>query len=384
MTTGYNHTCALLSTGQVRCSGDNEYGQLGNGTNDDETRAVPVRNSTNTANLGGVIQISGSGYHTCALLNTRQVKCWGFGGYGELGDGDFDNENLPVAVRNRQNTAPLGDVAQINAGYYSTCAVLRNGTAQCWGINDNGQVGDATAGTARGLPRRVVSVTAPGFLTGVRQIESGQYHTCATLTNGQARCWGYNGEGELGAGAPSVDRLRPVVVRATSGPGPLTDVRRISTGEYHACATLTNGQARCWGYNDTGAVGDGTENDRFRPTVVRTVSGPGALTGIVSVVAGSYHSCALLANGQVRCWGQNLYDQLGNGVEAGPEIFRPRAVRNTLNSANLVGARQMESTDYHTCVTLANAQARCWGWDDDGALGHGGTTQSPLPVIFST
>jgi alpha-tubulin suppressor-like RCC1 family protein len=114
------------------------------------------------------------------------------------------------------------------------------------------------------------------------------------------------------------------------------------------------------------------------------VSGPGALTGVVTVEAGYYHTCAQLTNGQARCWGENTYDQVGNGIEAGPDVRRPVPVRNTLNSNALVGVRQLQASDYHTCVTLTNGQARCWGYDEKGALGNGGTTQSPLPVIFST
>ena len=99
---------------------------------------------------------------------------------------------------------------------------------------------------------------------------------------------------------------------------------------------------------------------------------------------GYYHSCAVLTNDQVRCWGENAYDELGNGVESGPDVRRPRAVRNGTDTGPLTNVAQLQATDYHTCVTLTNHQARCWGYDEYGALGNGDDSQSPLPVKFTT
>jgi alpha-tubulin suppressor-like RCC1 family protein len=384
MTTSYYHTCALLTNRQVRCSGDNDYGQLGTGTfDDDQTTAVAVRNATDTANLTNVIQIAAGGYHTCALLTNRQVRCWGFGGTGELGDGDTDDESLPVTVSNPAGTGPLQNVVQISSGEYHTCAVIQGGQLRCWGGNEDGRIGDGTTGTDRLRPRRVLSVAGSGLLTGVSQVEAGYYDTCARLTNGQARCWGYNDEGQLGNNSTDGSD-RPVVVRNVSGAGALAGVRRISVGTYHVCAVLNNGQARCWGYNTDGVFGDGTQDDAHLPVVVENGAGTAPLSGIAYLDAAYYHSCALLTNHQVRCWGENLYDQVGNGVEAGPDVLRPTPVRNRLDTGNLVGVRTLQSSDYHTCVSLNNRQARCWGYDDGGALGNGGTTQSPLPVIYGT
>jgi alpha-tubulin suppressor-like RCC1 family protein len=384
MTTGYYHSCALVAGGQVRCSGYGNYGQLGNDETNDYTTAVAVRNATNTGNLANVTQITAGNYHTCALLSNREVRCWGRNDRGQLGDGTTATErHVPVATKNPTGTGRLVDVVQITADADHTCALLANGQARCWGENDFAPLGDGTEGTDRPLPRPVRAPVGTGVLTGVSQIDTGYYATCARLTNGQARCWGYNADGELGNGTISANRRRPVVVRAVSGPGPLTGVRRVSIGGYHACATLTNGQARCWGYNGEGSLGDGTTTIRPRPVAVRPVTGPGPLVGVVTLDAAYDHSCAQLSNGQARCWGQNFYDQLGNGIEAGPDVRRPTPVRNTLNSNPLVGVRQLQATDYHTCVTLTNGQARCWGYDAYGALGNGSTSQSPLPVPFT-
>jgi alpha-tubulin suppressor-like RCC1 family protein len=383
MATGYYHSCARLTNGQAECSGRNDNGQLGTGDTDTHTNAFPVRNSLDTGNLTGITQLAAGENHTCALLTNQEVRCWGRNNDGQLGDGTANERHLPVPVKSPTGAGRLTGVAQISAGLNQTCAVLTNGQARCWGNNDDAQLGDGTEDTDRRRPVAVRAVAGAGALTGVTQIELGQEFTCARLTNGQARCWGHNDEGELGDGT-TTHRRRPTVVRTVAGPGALSGVRRVSAGGSHACATLTNGQARCWGYNSDGVIGDGTTSERHRPTVVRTVAGPGALVGVANVDAGYYHSCAQLTNGQARCWGDNFYDQVGNGVESGPDRHRPTPVRNPADSGNLVGVRQLQSSDYHTCVTLTNAQGRCWGYDEFGALGRGSQDQSPLPVIFHT
>jgi alpha-tubulin suppressor-like RCC1 family protein len=383
MTTGYYHSCALLNSGRVRCSGYNSYGQLGDGTDDDRTTSVLVRNASDSGPLTGVAQIAAGEEHTCALLTNKQVRCWGYNSEGQLGDGTTDERHLPRVVKNPAGNGPLGNVVQISADDAVTCAVLGNGQVRCWGDNEVGAVGDGSIGNDRLRPRPVVGVSAPGLLSQISQVEVGGYHVCARTTNGQARCWGSGEYGELGndSGASNV---RPVVVRAATGSGPLSGVRRISASYYHSCAVLGNNQARCWGYNGYGELGDGTEDDRNRPVVVRNAGDTGPLAGVTYLDTGAYHSCALITGGQVRCWGENDYDEVGNGIESGPNVLLPTAVRNRLDTGNLAGVRNLQATDYHTCVTLNNGEARCWGYDSYGALGNGGTDQSPLPVIFSS
>jgi alpha-tubulin suppressor-like RCC1 family protein len=382
MATGYYHSCAVLTSGQVRCAGDNGSGQLGGGNTDIETATVVVRNPTNTGPLTGVTQVAGGVDHTCALLTSREVRCWGDNDSGQLGDGTLTDRLYPVPVKSPSGPGRLTGVVQISADADRTCAVIQGGLARCWGDNDAGQIGDGTAGTDRRRPRPVRAVTGTGVLTGVSQIDVGYYLTCARLTNGQARCWGQNVEGGLGDGTVT-ERHRPVVVRTVAGAGALAGVRQISAGAYHSCATLTNGQVRCWGYGGDGQLGIGTTAEHHRPVVVRTISGPGALVGVAQVAAGYYHTCARLTSGQARCWGNNGYFEVGNGLEDMIDVPRPTPVRNTQDSAALVGVRQLHATDFHTCVTLTNGQGRCWGYDETGALSGPTNGSSALPVIFN-
>jgi alpha-tubulin suppressor-like RCC1 family protein len=177
-----------------------------------------------------------------------------------------------------------------------------------------------------------------------------------------------------------VQANRPVIVTNTLDSGPLTGVRQVSSGRDHTCAVLNNGQARCWGLGGAGALGagpPGTNSDV--PMAVDNASGSGPLAGVVSIDAGGDHTCARVAGGEVRCWGDNDDDQLGIGTTGGNR-FRPVRVRNASNTAVLSGVQQLAVGEYHACVRVAGAQVRCWGFGEDGQLGNGGIVSSPLPV----
>jgi alpha-tubulin suppressor-like RCC1 family protein len=383
---GYYLSCARTSTGQARCWGDNGYGSLGDGTTSPRTLARTVRNATNTGPLTGVVQVAAGTYHACALLTNKQVRCWGYNSDGQLGNGDEGTDSpLPVPVRNAGNTGNLTNVTQITAETYGTCALLTNDQVRCWGDNDYGQLGDGHTGDAfdSDLPVAVKAVSGPGNLTGVGQVESGYDNSCAVLNNGQARCWGYQSTyGTLGNDSAS-DSNRPVVVKNVAGNGPLTNATQVSTGGYISCARLGNGQARCWGWGDTGGLGNGDDATHTRPVVVVNASGSGALAGIQEIYAGYEHVCARVAGGQVRCWGATEYGEVGDGTAPGNSSLtrlRPRPVKNGNGTANLTGVTQLHTNQYHTCVRLSSGQARCWGYGEYYQLGDGGETTRSLPV----
>jgi alpha-tubulin suppressor-like RCC1 family protein len=167
----------------------------------------------------------------------------------------------------------------------------------------------------------------------------------------------------------------------------LAGVRQIQTSYHHTCAALTNGTARCWGANEIGRIGDGTETDRRRAATVLATTGSGPLTGVVQVTTGHRHSCAVLTNGQARCWGDNAGRQLGLSTTARGRSLRPVVVRTRApGHPALVGARSITAGMFSTCLVLSNAQVRCFGDDADGQLGDGETTGriGPVPVISAT
>ena len=183
VTSGGAHACALVTGGGVKCWGSNAAGQLGNGTTIDSATPVDV------VGLGsGVVAVSGGGAHTCALLGTGGVKCWGDNSFGALGGASATISAVPIDV-----SGLSAGVAAISAGGNHTCAVLTTGGAKCWGHNANGQLGNGTF-TNASVPGDVAGLTA-----GVTSISSGGAHTCA-IVGGGAKCWGHSVFGELGGG----------------------------------------------------------------------------------------------------------------------------------------------------------------------------------------
>ena len=224
---GENHICALMTSGKVRCWGSNGGWQLGvPGVGQQWTQYV-----VEIANLAGVTAIAAGGQHTCALMNTGTVKCWGTNSYGEIGNDTNNNSfSTPVDVSN------LSGVVAITAGSNHTCALKSNGQAYCWGRNYNSQLGIASDGYYNRQVPTLVTVT-----TGqIAAISAGYIHTCALLTTGAVKCWGPNWiDGRL-------------------GDGNVTGAIAVSAGSSHTCAVLASGAVKCWGANDAGELGNGT------------------------------------------------------------------------------------------------------------------------------
>jgi alpha-tubulin suppressor-like RCC1 family protein len=348
-TAGYQHTCALLSSNEVRCWGSNERGQLGDGTGVDSFLPVLVRR------LGSDVRaITAGGRQTCVLLAGRTVRCWGRNDDGQLGDGtQFEDRWTPV------NVSGLAGVRSVVAGGRHTCALLMAGNVRCWGSNDVGQLGDNTRVHPRLNPVDVV-----GLGHSVRAIVPGIWHTCAVLNNGSARCWGQNDRGQVGDGT-RVTRRRPYF----SVHGLDRDVRMVAAGSSHTCALLMNGTVVCWGANDRGQLGDGTTTDRLTPVPVR------GLGGVSAIAAGDAHTCALLQRGVVRCWGANGDGQLGDRTTTDRQ--RPVAVDRLAS----VGAISTGAGVNHTCALLVRGELRCWGDNDYGQLGDGTITDRRSPVL---
>ncbi|MCI1710858.1 MAG: hypothetical protein LKM39_11535 [Chiayiivirga sp.] len=182
---GDRHTCALTMAGGVKCWGNNQYGQLGDGTT--TASLVPVDVPSLTSGVAAISAGAGQG-HTCALTLGGSVKCWGYNGYGNLGDGSYTNRSTPVDV------SGLTGIAAISAGYYLTCAVTTDGAMKCWGNNNYGKLGNG--GLA--ISNQPTPADVPGFGGAVAAISAGREHTCAVTTSGVAKCWGWAQFGQLG------------------------------------------------------------------------------------------------------------------------------------------------------------------------------------------
>jgi len=248
-------------------------------------------------------------------------------------------------------------------GLYFTCAVLSNGAAKCWGFNSNGQIGNTTPGIDRTYP-----VAVSGLSSGVTAISAGGFHSCALLSTGAVKCWGYNGNGQLGDGSTTNSSIPVAVSGLSSG------VTAISTGYSHTCALLSTGAVKCWGDNLKGGIGDGSTTNSSIPVAVLGLS-----SGVTAISTGGRHTCALLSTGAVKCWGNNDNGQLGDGSEASVTPRTTPVSVSTLSS----GVTAISAGYNHTCAFLSTGAAKCWGDNSEGELGNGSTTDSLTPVAVS-
>jgi alpha-tubulin suppressor-like RCC1 family protein len=285
---GDEHSCALLTGGTVRCWGSNLWGQLGTGSVGGRS-LVPV----GVPGVERAVGLSVGGDHTCVIEAVGGVKCWGYNGRGQLGIGTITPDGIP----NPTVVQGIDDAVALAATSNFTCAELSGGGISCWGANDAGQLGNGTT-TASATPVSVVGLTdATSVTTGVNG------HTCALVQGGAIMCWGANGMGQLGNGTASESlQLAPAPVSGITG------AISVDAGGSGTCAAITGGSVKCWGWNQYGQLGNGTTTQSSLPV---TVTG---LTAATAVTASHQHTCALTTSGAVRCWGYNLYGQLGNGT----------------------------------------------------------------------
>lgn len=281
--TGSSHSCALLTSGSVKCWGYNFSGQLGDGGTSDRTTPATV------LSLTGVASLTAGPNHTCALTTLGAVKCWGYNGYGRLGNNSLTDSPTPVNV-----SGLASGVSFIASGYSHTCAVLTTGQVKCWGHNLYGQLGDGTTTNSR------VPIATSG-INNAQSLSGGFKHTCAVTTAGGVKCWGGNDDGQLGDGS-NLNTLIPVDV-----PGLSSGVNSIAIGNYHTCVSTIDGAAKCWGRNLLGQLGVGNTTNSPAPVDVVGLAGD-----VKYVITGASHSCAVMDNGSAKCWGANSYGQLGD------------------------------------------------------------------------
>ncbi|MBT9557401.1 MAG: hypothetical protein IV100_15280 [Myxococcales bacterium] len=402
---GASHTCVVMGTGSVRCFGKNESGQLGA-----DSTAAALTSPTQVVNLAGAIDVAGAQAHTCALLGSGQMYCWGANAGGQLGDGTTTLSRKPVAVstltglayptqivRGRghvcvrlsdgtlrcwgdNDAAQSGESASATpsalttidsipgafhaaAGAAHTCAVQASGTVSCFGANTSGQLGNGNAGASIATPGAVLLPKA------TRQAALGGAHSCALLVDGSVSCWGENADGQLGTGAAagSPETLSPATV------GLLGPALHVGSGGAHTCAVV-GGPASglyCWGDNSAGQLGI-AGGDRTTPTLVSGFAGssfPAALA------LGATHTCVVLSDGSARCFGANGSGQLGNNTTV--------SGATPVTVSGLTTTRQLTTGNAHSCALLSNDTARCWGSNTQGQLGIGSQTQSLVPASIA-
>jgi alpha-tubulin suppressor-like RCC1 family protein len=165
--------------------------------------------------------------------------------------------------------------------------------------------------------------------------------------------------------------------------GPQTRIAQIVASYYHTCARITDGTARCWGFNGDGQLGDGTRNNRAHPVTVRNRLGDGPLRGVTAITAGARHSCARLSDGTARCWGERRATGDANDGPSATNRLLPAKVMNSTGSQPLTNIAQIDAGTGHTCARMSGGTARCFGENAEGELGDGTTTTRHFPVLVA-
>ena len=319
------------------------------------------RSGTVVTDAGGVAArttIAVGGSSSCAMTTTNPAgaKCWGSNSYGQAGNFSTGGD-LTSAV----NVEVMQRVSAIAAGASHTCALGDAGPhVFCWGLNTSGQVANNTFNN-QVAPQGVLIEPNNGFLT-AKAISAGSAHTCALAATDLAYCWGNNGSGRLGNGLTTNSSRGVPVKDPGNSTQALPRVRAISAGGTQTCAISGDagaaGQVYCWG---TGYAATGTN------------------TGITAkaVSVGNSHTCVVLADSSVKCWGDNAYGQLGNGSTTSALYSAPVAASGITNAVDVVTGK------YHTCALLSDQTIKCWGANSSGQLGNGTNIQSLTPVSVS-
>ena len=283
------------------------------------------------------------------------MVCWGSDRTGQLGSSvEFnDHSSIPVPVLGISNV-----LAMSADSYYHTCAVSDSGGGSgpvwCWGLNDNGELGDGT------WVDSAVPVAVSDITNAIEVAVDGSSHSCAFLTTGAVKCWGWNSFGQLGnndifrnSQPEPVDVIGFPVVAPTPTPEPLNPPKnREAVGrDSYACGITSSGGVKCWGNGGGNNLGDGTNNSSLTPVAVNNVS------GAISLSAG-INTCALLGSGGIKCWGYNVHGANGGGY------YTNFADLNTVTVVGITNAVQVTSGYGHNCALLATGEVKCWGSDD--------------------
>jgi len=368
---GREYNCIRLSNGSVECWGRNSHGQLGSGS--PANALAPVE----TVLPGRAVSVAAGSAHSCAVLSDGSVTCWGWNGDGELGGGTGPDGSLyPVST-----AITGGALAVAVSGAYGTtawlgggpdgshsCALLSGGAVTCWGDNTTGELG--------GVPADAGAAVSLTDISGATQVIAGPGSSCVLEADGSVRCWGKTDIGQDSSIPAPVPGLNGGVKYIAASPDNYISCAASGGQAEHACALLTDGSVRCWGSNYNGELGELANGIASSSTAV-PVTG---VSGATAIGVGVGHSCAVVSGGTVVCWGLNGGGQLGNASTAGVD---GGAVGRVVTVSGVTNAKAIVAGGCHTCALLNDGNVQCWGDNSYGQLGNGTTTSSPTPVTVT-
>ena len=373
---GFGHTCALTPTGVMKCWGENQHGQLGDGTT--ETRTMP----TEVLDLGVDVKAFSAGFggSTCAVTATGKEMCWGSNHFGQIGDGNYNADSNPAPIPVLASGVSMYEPVTISVGEGHVCAVGSEGNVRCWGHNTFGEVGadvldaptDVCGYSGSGGAVAFPCVLAPHLFTppfGLAGVAVGWEHTCGRTSANSVVCWGRNDGGQLGDSVPNTHLPTTVMIDGTT----LDAVGQISAGSNHTCAVTAKSDAVCWGNNGRNQLGD-SDTGAHGPRRVEALAGE-----VIAISAGGARACegftcALTRERGVKCWGNNAMGQLGDGTNT--DSIVPRQVQGLT-----AGVVAVSAGGCHTCALATTGSVKCWGENTHGELGDGTTSGQPGPGV---
>jgi len=387
---GSSHTCVVYFDKTIKCSGANYSGSLGNGTGLISLSPVNVTGITNAT------AVSNGQDHSCALLDDNTIRCWGQGWSGTMGDGSSTNWYVPANPVSGITTA-----TEVSNGSDRTCALLGDGTAQCWGYNHFGSLGGGQDNVSR---NQLTPIEVSG-ISNATSITTSSGYSCTLLSAGTIKCWGQDYSGQLGSGSRNTttftwpgstsqqtDYFSRVPVQVT-GISNATAISAATGWGRHTCAIVDGGSIKCWGADYNGQLGSGSRNtqtitsgsssytDYFSPTPV-TVTGISTATAIS---AGGEHTCALLEDKTIKCWGANWSGQLGSGSShtCSTDSYS-NCSATPVSVSGIDTAIAISAGGSYSCALLEDKTVKCWGENSQGQYGDGlGASRStPVTTLF--
>lgn len=366
-TTGPNTTGGDSSASTSQATSDNDTTPGGSATS-----STPGVTSSATASTGGappiIEAVSAGSNFTCVLLSEGRVRCWGSNTSGQLGYGHLDNIGDNETPDGLSDVDVGGKVIQLSCGAVHSCALLEGGKVRCWGSAEDGRLGYGNTSDVgdNEAPALAGDVDVGGA---VSQIAAGNFHTCALLVDGTVRCWGSWGSGRLGFIATENigDNESPADGQAAALGG---SANAITTDWHHTCAMMANGGIRCWGLNNDGGLGYGTTEAVGDDETPASMGDVDVGVAVDQLLVASSRTCIVTAAGGVRCWGRNYLGALGY---ANLEDIGDNELPSTLDDVMIGGTVESIAGGGFTCALLTNGAVRCWGGGLFGRLGYGNT-----------
>lgn len=352
---GGDTACGITSAGILKCWGFNSVGQVGRGNFGGYVAAPTVIDSgTLYSKVFVGDQQNSNSTNVCGITTAGVLKCWGSNSYGQLGNNDMLDQSSPQVID------PGETYSKISLSVYSTCGITTSGVLKCWGYNVAGVLGVDSSGSGS------YYVLTPGIVDGgisYSDVVVRDGFACGITTAGVLKCWGTSSAGQFANGVANTTATLPEVV------DPGQSYKKMSLGDYNVCGITSADVLKCWGYNNSGTVGDNTVVDKFTPTVID------AGTFYADVYLDYLNSCGITTSGVVKCWGYNYFGAVGDNTTI------DRRVPTTIDAGS--SYLMLTNTDNRICGVLADGKIKCWG-NSPHAMGLDGITQTLVPTTLGS